>query len=44
VFNNIPLETAIQMNEETRAAFSIVFSGFHGSKFNWDSFTFEEQK
>lgn len=40
--NGVPFDTAFELPETTRAAFSIVFSQFEGAKFNWDRMEFEK--
>lgn len=44
VHNGVPFDLAFQLDEMTRAAFAIVFSGFHGAKFNWNTMRFEDPK
>lgn len=41
VHNGVPFDTAFQLDDRTRTAFSIVFSEFHGGKFNWSTMRFE---
>jgi hypothetical protein len=43
VFNGVPFDLAFELDDDTRSAYAIVFSKFNGSKFDWDSFTFQEQ-
>jgi hypothetical protein len=44
VHNGVPFDLAFQLDETTRTAFSIIFSGFHGAKFDWHSMRFEDVK
>lgn len=40
--NGVPLDVAFQLDEITRAAWSIIFSEFSGAKFDWRSMAFED--
>jgi hypothetical protein len=40
VHNGVPFDLAFQLDEMTRTAFSIIFSQFHGGKFDWGSMRF----
>jgi hypothetical protein len=42
VKNGIPLEVAFSLDDEKRAAMSIVFSEFEGTPFNWNTLEFEK--
>lgn len=37
VHNGVPFDLAFSLDETHRAAFAIIFSGFHGSEFDWDT-------
>lgn len=40
--NGIPFDVAFQLDDVTRAAWSIVFSEMEGNKFNFNTMEFEE--
>lgn len=40
--NGVPFDLAFRLDEVTRAAYAIVLAGFHGRKFDWSRFDFEE--
>jgi hypothetical protein len=42
VKHNVPFDVAFALDDVTRAAFSIVFSEFEGSKFDWERLRFED--
>jgi hypothetical protein len=42
VHNGIPFDLAFRLEEEVRTAMSIIFSQFHGAKFDWSTMAFEE--
>ncbi len=44
VKNGIPFDVAFRLDENTRTAWSIVFSEQSGATFNWDTMRFEEPK
>lgn len=43
VKNGVPFDTAFQLDEVTRAGFCIIFAGFEGAKFNWNTMAFEDR-
>lgn len=42
VRNGVPFDVAFQLDDNTRTAFAIIFSGFEGAKFNWNRMVFED--
>ncbi|EXF96288.1 hypothetical protein HK44_020665 [Pseudomonas fluorescens HK44] len=45
--NGVPFSVVFEcdyLDEYERMAFSIIFSEFEGSEFDWDSMTFKEKK
>lgn len=42
VHHGVPFDLAFQLDDNTRAAFSIIFSQFEGNKFNFNTMTFED--
>jgi hypothetical protein len=44
VKNGIPFDVAFNLDDATRAAWSIIFSEFEGAQFNWQDMRFEEDK
>lgn len=42
--NGIPFDVAFGLDETSRAAYCIVFSGFEGSKFNWNTWEFDKRE
>lgn len=42
--NGIDINLALQLSDEKRAAFCIVFAQYEGAEFDWNSFMFKEKR